>query len=302
MHGVSRAQVIPRLLGSEDSDRCEQPTERIEDPEHRAILAKFLQPQLPDDVQAAAIARLGQIGDSASIFLAAWKQLGPAQRGQVLEVLLGRAEGTDAVLDALEKGVILPLDVDAVRRQRLTQHKTPAIKDRAVKLLAGASAPDRAKIVASYVAEVAAGKTAPDAARGAKVFVKSCAACHQFGGVGNAVGPDLNSLGDKSTNSLLVAIFDPNLAVEPRYLSYLAVTKAGLTIVGVIGGESSTTITMIAPDGTKHDLLRAEIDELVSTGKSLMPEGLEKDLPPVEVVDLLHYLRVQWGIAGNKNE
>ncbi len=37
-------------------------------------------------------------------------------------------------------------------------------------------------------------------------------------------------------------------------------------------------------------LLRAELEELTGTGKSLMPEGLEKDLSRQDLADLIAYL------------
>ena len=46
------------------------------------------------------------------------------------------------------------------------------------------------------------------------MFQKVCATCHRLGGVGTEVGPDLAALADKSPESLLVAILDPNRAVE----------------------------------------------------------------------------------------
>ncbi len=124
-----------------------------------------------------------------------------------------------------------------------------------------------------------------------KIFAKSCAACHQFAGQGNAIGPDLGSVADKSTQGLLISILDPNRAVESRYLNYLAITKTGLTLAGVLLSETSTTLTLADASGKKHELLREDIEELVSTGKSMMPEGLERDIPPTEMADLLAFLR-----------
>src|SRR5262249_31615087 len=38
-------------------------------------------------------------------------------------------------------------------------------------------------------------------------------------------------------------------------------------------------------------ILRIDLEELTSTGKSAMPEGLEKDLKPQDFADLIAYLR-----------
>ena len=95
------------------------------------------------------------------------------------------------------------------------------LRTRAAKLLGGSSNPDRQKVVAQYHK---ATQLTGDAARGSEVFKKRCATCHKLGSVGHAIGPDLTALTDKSPQSLLVAILDPNKAVEAKFISYTAVT------------------------------------------------------------------------------
>jgi putative heme-binding domain-containing protein len=136
-----------------------------------------------------------------------------------------------------------------------------------------------------------------DVERGAKIFTKTCAVCHQYTGMGPLVGPDLASVKDKTPEGLLIAILDPNRAVEPRYINYLATTKTGQTLTGLIASETSTSITLVGADGKKHELLRSNIDELTSTSKSVMPEGLEKDIPPQAMADVIAYVRSQ-GMPG----
>ncbi len=104
------------------------------------------------------------------------------------------------------------------------------------------------------------------------------------------VGPDLASLGDKSPQALLIAILDPNRAVEARYVNYTATTKAGLTFTGVLAGETGNSITLVGPDGKKQVILRGELEELASSGKSAMPEGLEKDITPADMANLIAHI------------
>ncbi len=253
-------------------------------------LSGFLVPQQANDMQAAAIGGLGGLSDPRipELLIRPWKTYSPTLRGQVLEVLLSRPEGVKATLDALAKKKILPLDFDAARRQRLLEHKDQEIRNRAAKLLAGSVDADRRKVVESYRPAL---RLAADAGRGAKVFAKSCAACHRLGDVGHKSGPDLASVLDKSGEGLLNAILDPNQAVEPRYLGYTAITKGGRTFSGLLAQESSTAIILAGSDGKEQTLQRTDLEELFSTGKSAMPEGLEKDIPPQEMADLLAFLQ-----------
>ncbi len=269
-------RLLGRGLGNDNTD-------------HKILLG-FLTPQTPDDVQSAVITHLGRNNDPRVpiLLLGPWKSYTPALRGQVLDTLFSRLLWTRMTLDAIEKKQVLPHEIDAIRRQRLLQHKDAQVRAAAAKIFDAASNPERGKVVDLYWLQLP-DKT--DAARGAKLFAKSCATCHKLGGVGQDVGPDLASVGDKSVQGLLTAILDPNRAVESRYINYSATTKAGLTHTGILQSETSTSITLVGPDGKKHQLLRNELDELASTGKSLMPEGLEKDLTPQDIADIIAHVR-----------
>jgi putative heme-binding domain-containing protein len=277
-------------------------------PEDAALLAGLLVPQTPDELQAAAVAGLGRLRDARvpELLLHGWKGYGPALRTQVLEVLGRRDEWLRAALDAVEKRQLPAAEVDAVRRQRLLDHKDRAVRERAAKLFAGAANPDRQKVIDAYSADIA--KLTGDAARGQKVFAKTCSVCHKLGGVGNEVGPDLASLNDKSSPYLLVAVLDPNRAVEARYVSYIAETKSGLTMTGVLTAETGSSITIVGADGKPQTILRRDLESLSSTGRSAMPEGLEKDLSPQDLADVMSHVRGAGGatkpkaVAGNKPE
>ena len=43
-------------------------------------------------------------------------------------------------------------------------------------------------------------------------------------------------------------------------------------------------------DGKEDVLLRSQIEEMTTSGQSLMPEGLEKDLKPHDLADLIAFL------------
>jgi hypothetical protein len=69
--------------------------------------------------------------------------------------------------------------------------------------------------------------------------------------------------------------------------------------------QTSTSITLAGPDGKTQEVLRASVEALTSTGKSAMPEGLEKDLPPQALADLIAYLRAGRRpkvVVGNETE
>ena len=59
----------------------------------------------------------------------------------------------------------------------------------------------------------------------------------------------------------------------------------------MIATETGSSITLLAAEGKRQSLLRSEIEGLQSSGKSLMPEGVEKDLRPQDVADLIEFVR-----------
>src|SRR5207244_7031100 len=99
-------------------------------------------------------------------------------------------------------------------------------------------------------------------------LANTCSAFHKPADASNEVGPDLASLNDKSTGYLLAAILDPNRAVEARYVSYVAETKSGLTLTGVLTAETGSSVTLVGADGKAQTVLRTDLESLSSTGKS----------------------------------
>ncbi len=254
------------------------------------LLAGLLVPQTDRDMQAAAVAALGKLSDAQvpEVLIRSWKGYSPAVRLQVFDALLLRDDRVLALLDALERKKVQASELDAVRRQRLLDHKDGRIRERAAKALADAVSPDRQKVVDAYQPVL---KLQADTVRGGKVFARTCATCHRLGDVGHVVGPDLASVGDKSPQGLMIAIFDPNRVVEARYVNYLAYMNNGQTFAGVVASETGNSVTLMAPDGQQNVLLRTNLEKLVSTGKSLMPDGLEKDLTHQDTADLIAFIR-----------
>ncbi len=255
-----------------------------------AVLGKLLKPQQPPELQSASLEAIGRTNDheAAKILIDNYRSFGPSLRVQACTVLLRREAWRDQLLEALEMKVLTPGDLDPTSRQRLLVHNQKAVRDRAEKVLAINLSTDRAKLVTEYLPIVRKGG---DPQYGSQLFLKRCAQCHKLGDVGHAVGPDLMSLTDKSAEALVTAVLDPNRAVETKFTTFTAVTKAGVTHSGILSSETANSVTLRAAEGKEISLLRNEIEEFQSSTKSLMPEGLERDLNPHAAAALVTYIR-----------
>jgi hypothetical protein len=57
-------------------------------------------------------------------------------------------------------------------------------------------------------------------------------------------------------------------------------TTNGKDSLGVLAEEAATSVT-----------LRRDIDEMTASSKSLMPDGIEKEIGPQDMANLIGYLR-----------
>lgn len=259
----------------------------------QTVLTSLLVPQSPPELQATAIASLAASGGatSAESLLRPWGGYGPNQRQLVLSNLLSREAWTLVLLKHLAAGDVLPADLDAAAQQRLLKHPSDAVRGQAAKLFAARTS-DRGKVVEAFRPALAL-KGEPG--QGREIFAKHCATCHRVGELGQPVGPDIGGFAQKPAEALLVAILDPNQAVEPRYRSYVAATSGGRVITGILANETAAGITLIDSQGKRQDVLRTDLEELRALGQSLMPEGMEKSLSPQNMADLIAFLRPSKG-------
>jgi len=89
---------------------------------------------------------------------------------------------------------------------------------------------------------------------------------------------------------LLTHIIDPSRSVEGNYRVYTVALADGRTMNGLLASESKTAIEIFDAEGKKHAIQRDDIDALIASTKSLMPEGFEKTAKPDEIANLLEFL------------
>lgn len=240
----------------------------------------------PIDVQLAAVEAVAARQPAA--VLERLESLSPSVRTAILAAVLTREASAMALIDALQTKRLAAHAMGASQRGQLIAHPSAKVKTAAAKLFGeSTSNADKQILIKQYAT---ASPLHGDRARGEVIFGKQCAACHRVNQIGHAIGPDLTSLKDRSPAAMLTAILDPNAAVEDKYRNYSVLTIDGVATAGIIVNESSTAIELQMQENKRKTILREDIEQIQNTGTSLMPEGLEKQIPPAAMNDLLAFL------------
>jgi putative membrane-bound dehydrogenase-like protein len=255
----------------------------------REALAATLAPGQPEAVQVAAIRTLAQFSqpEVAVTLVRSWPHYAPKAKDAALAALVAREDRAVALLDAIKSDKIKPADLAASQVQSLAQHKTAKIAELAKVALASVIPPSREEVAAKFAAAVGG---RGDAMRGRAIFQGRCMICHRAGGEGMALGPDLETVKNRGRDSLLSAILDPHKEVAPQFIAYDVTTKDGNAFTGIIARDDATSLSLKIMGGAEVNLPRSNIKGSMSSGKSLMPEGLEAGMQVQEMADLLTYI------------
>ena len=94
----------------------------------------------------------------------------------------------------------------------------------------------------------------------------------------------------RGPDAILVNILDPNLEVNPQYINYLLLKADGSTSTGMISSENANSITLKRAEGQSEVVFREDIEQMNSSRKSIMPEGLHQSISAQSMADLIAYL------------
>jgi putative membrane-bound dehydrogenase-like protein len=255
-------------------------------------LLERITPQLPPElanglIQAMGLSEAPQLG---ALLTGNFQTLAPSARREAVAVMLRRAPATEALLAAIDSGSLQLTELSLDQRQALASHPEPSIRRTAREIFGRGGAlpnPDRQRVLDGlhHLTEESG-----DPVAGKLAFTKVCAKCHMHSGEGNRIGPDLTGMAVHPKHELLTHILDPNRSVESNFRTYTVVTSQGLVLSGMLASESRTALELFNAEGEKKTVLREDVEELIASTQSLMPEGFEKQLTEVELRDLLEFL------------
>jgi len=129
--------------------------------------------------------------------------------------------------------------------------------------------------------------------RGKKIFFgeqAACSKCHQIGGEGGTIGPDLSNLIYRDYASVYKDITEPSAAINPDHLAYNVELKDGSVETGVLLHNNHEQVVLGQVTGKNLTIPKTNVVGMKASAISLMPEGLLKTLDARQQKDLFTFL------------
>jgi putative membrane-bound dehydrogenase-like protein len=259
-------------------------------PSLRRKLLDLIGGEEPADVQVAVLNAIphDDVASPVEAVVAKWGFLPPSVQSAAVDFSFKRRDSQLQFLKAIEAKKVPASAVGFERREMMLVFSGDQELKSLAKKLFGAVSSNRTGLIEQYARAL---KNDADKTKGAEVFNRVCASCHRLKGIGLEVGPPLADIRQKTKETLLTDILDPNRTFEPRFGSSVAILKDGRTVVGLLTTENAGSITLKQANGKDETIARDEIETMRSSGRSLMPEGVEKDVTPAQMNDLIEFLK-----------
>ena len=265
---------------------------RVADADAVVAVLESITPQVSPSFAYGLLAtiRQSQSVEAGEEIVASTDAFSPAVKSNAIDLLLSKPAWAIALMDSIAAREFNLDELTLEQKQALRSLPDAKLRARADEILAmtgGLPSADREEVLRRlmHITEIAG-----DSKAGKLAFTKACANCHQYGELGQKIGPNLTGMAVHPKEELLTHIIDPSRNVEGNFRMYNVLTVDGNVVNGMLAGESKTSITIIDAQAKSHDILREDIEQLVVSKKSVMPEGFEQQLTETELTDLLEFL------------
>ncbi len=150
--------------------------------------------------------------------------------------------------------------------------------------------PEQATALDAQFAKYTALAQKPGNLENGKLLAGICLPCHQIGGAGGQIGPDLSGAGAMGLEAVLRNILTPHAAMEPGYRVFRVEMKDDSLIDAFFVSEDKASLVIRQPGAPDRRLAKSEVRRTQYLHRSLMPEGLLDALGDEQAADLLGYL------------
>ncbi len=209
----------------------------------------------------------------------------------IAAALAGNKLGAEALLAAVAQGkASARLLQERAVRIWLDGSDVPDLSARIAKLTEGFAPADSkvAELLVKRRTNLAASQA--DVARGSQVFKKNCAACHQLGGEGAKVGPQLDGIGVRGSDRLIEDVLDPNRNVDQAFRQSTFALKDGRILSGLLLREEGNVVIVADAEGKEVRIEAPSIEDRKTAPVSPMPADFSEKIVETDFYDLIAYL------------
>ncbi|MGL6075681.1 MAG: PVC-type heme-binding CxxCH protein [Fimbriiglobus sp.] len=261
-----------------------------------AIVSAIQQPETPRELLEKLVPILANINSPASRE-ALVKSLQTAPSALAVNIATGLAQspaGSTDLLASVEAGKASPrLLQERAVNTKLLAHEKGKFRAKVTELTKGLPSVDAntAKLLKSRADGYA--QTKPDLTKGKALYATNCANCHQLGGQGAKIGPQLDGIGNRGLERLLEDTLDPNRNVDAEFRTTVLNLTDGRTLSGLLLREEGQTVILADAMGKEVRVNAKDIDSRSKSPLSPMPANFDTALKPEEYFDLMAYLLEQ---------
>jgi putative heme-binding domain-containing protein len=245
------------------------------------------------EAAATTLANLDRPGAQAAVLGALPSAHEQLQSG-IAAALARRREGAIALLSAIEAG---KGSARLLQERRviigLENAQIPNLNERIAVVLKGLPPADQKLKEMMSERRKAFQHGAPNATRGAVVFEKNCANCHQLQGKGARVGPQLDGIGSRGLERLLEDVLDPNRNVDQSFRVTNLALQSGQVVSGLLLREEGEILIIADAQGKEVRVPRTSVEERSTNQLSPMPANMANQIPAPEFNDLMSFLLSQ---------
>ena len=214
------------------------------------------------------------------------------ERNEVVGILCGRDQWTEALLEQIQKKRIPKSVITPYHATQIHALKIPSLAKKLEEVWGVTrSSPDalikRKEDLRSELNESQLAKA--NLQKGRLLYQRQCSACHVLYGQGGKLGPDLTGSGRSNLDYLLENVVDPSGAVSADYRMTVLTLKDGRALSGMISGQDRNSLTLRMP-GSETVVSKSSIKSRQALPNSIMPAGLFDNLSMEERRDLIGYL------------
>ncbi len=264
---------------------------------HRPVIPRLMQlltSSQNDNVLKAAVQALQSFPDPdiGKGVIERYANVGASIQPAVQNLLASRASWSKQLTAAIQQGSMAAETIPETVVRKMLLHRDSQLKESIDNIWGTVEAATTDAMLAEIdrlTAVIKAGSGIPH--NGKPLFTQRCGKCHKLFENGNDVGPDLTAYDRSDLPRILNNVVNPSLETREGFQQQILITTDGQVLSGLIVDEDNLVIVLKDAEGETHIVSREDIDELVKSRQSLMPESTLVDLTDQELRDLFAYLR-----------